>query len=570
MEQNGKCCLLVRVSTDAQSYDEQERQLYDMAIKDGFTPENIIPICEKESGIKSTEEERKGLITLKEQIYKGGVKCVYAWTIDRIGRKKKVLFSILEYLTERGIQLIIKEPSLKLLKEDCKTIDEGAETVFTLYAQLAETEMRNKSVRLQRGRIEKAREGKFGGGKIRFGYKVGERKKMEIEETEAELIKEIYNLYASGKYSIMTLATELNERGYNVRGKRLTTIFVNRVLLSTSYQGGTESVTKDGQTIKRSYPQIVSKELADRCKTIASANFSGDITKQNKQISLGAKLIKCPYCGNYLVHSNRAYKCVTTKDKTRGKECKNKTSMDANWLDALLWNYARAKEIEVILKDTTEKRKEYESRIKVNEQKINANQKYINEKIEEKRKRINNLYLDAEITEEEYNRRKERINNEKKDITEQITRLKEENNRMLSYISTESREERFFNIHRLTYNMVQTTDRKKLYEIVRNHVLNVSIVSRIWNGKKQHQIIIQGTDGTTDNYLYMAKSKVRNEYGQILKLFHLDGEDKAEPLYISKQTELTEESQLIDYTFSQFGGKERQKGEIEIISTEEH
>ena len=38
------------------------------------------------------------------------------------------------------IQLVIKNPSLRILKED-GSIDEAAETVFTLYAQLAENEM---------------------------------------------------------------------------------------------------------------------------------------------------------------------------------------------------------------------------------------------------------------------------------------------------------------------------------------------------------------------------------------------------------------------------------------------
>ena len=53
-----KAILLVRVSTKAQDFDEQEREIYNMAIKDGYLPECIIPVCEKESGIKLAEEER--------------------------------------------------------------------------------------------------------------------------------------------------------------------------------------------------------------------------------------------------------------------------------------------------------------------------------------------------------------------------------------------------------------------------------------------------------------------------------------------------------------------------------
>ena len=53
----GKAVLLVRVSTDRQSFDEQERQLFDMAIADGYSEDNLILIAEKESGRKLKEEE---------------------------------------------------------------------------------------------------------------------------------------------------------------------------------------------------------------------------------------------------------------------------------------------------------------------------------------------------------------------------------------------------------------------------------------------------------------------------------------------------------------------------------
>lgn len=39
-----KAILLVRVSTDRQDFDEQERELYDMALKDGFKENEILAI----------------------------------------------------------------------------------------------------------------------------------------------------------------------------------------------------------------------------------------------------------------------------------------------------------------------------------------------------------------------------------------------------------------------------------------------------------------------------------------------------------------------------------------------
>lgn len=44
-----KAILLVRVSTDRQEFDEQERIIYNQAIKDGYSDCDIIAIREKES-----------------------------------------------------------------------------------------------------------------------------------------------------------------------------------------------------------------------------------------------------------------------------------------------------------------------------------------------------------------------------------------------------------------------------------------------------------------------------------------------------------------------------------------
>ena len=186
-----KAILLVRVSTEKQNFDEQEKQLYDLAISDGFNDDNIIIIAEKESGIKLSEDERKGLNRLKEEIAKGGVSTVYVWEVSRIGRKKKVIFSIVELLQQNGIQLIVKEPSIRLLNPD-GSINEGAETILTLFAQMAESEMRNKQARYHRTKKANSLNGKWNGGKnVKFGYTLDADNYYIIDEETASIVREI-------------------------------------------------------------------------------------------------------------------------------------------------------------------------------------------------------------------------------------------------------------------------------------------------------------------------------------------------------------------------------------------
>ena len=93
-----KCILLVRVSTEAQTYDEQEKELVDLALHYGYSYNDIKAVAYKESAIKLKEEERAGLNEMKALIETGEYDCVFAWEISRIARKKKILFQRLIWI----------------------------------------------------------------------------------------------------------------------------------------------------------------------------------------------------------------------------------------------------------------------------------------------------------------------------------------------------------------------------------------------------------------------------------------------------------------------------------------
>lgn len=221
-----KCILLVRVSTEQQNFDKQKEEILNLALADGYARTDIEDISVKESGIKLAEEERLGLIEMKKKIETGEYNCVYAWEISRIARTKKVLFSIADYLEERKVQLIIKNPYLKMLKDD-GTRDESASMIFTIFAQIAESEMRLKKERFRRGREKLAQEGRFNGGNIPFGYRVDydNAKKIVIDENDAAVVRELFNLYESG-ISQPQLAKEFHRRG----NSKLTISFINNIV----------------------------------------------------------------------------------------------------------------------------------------------------------------------------------------------------------------------------------------------------------------------------------------------------------------------------------------------------
>ena len=76
-----KVILLVRVSTEQQSYNEQANDLIRKAKELGYNDSDMIIIAEKESGIKLKESERKGINEMKSHIEKGGVDRVLIWEL---------------------------------------------------------------------------------------------------------------------------------------------------------------------------------------------------------------------------------------------------------------------------------------------------------------------------------------------------------------------------------------------------------------------------------------------------------------------------------------------------------
>ena len=409
----GKAILLVRVSTDRQSFDEQEQQLFQLAIKDGYAEDNIIPICEKESGRKLKEDERKGLNRMKELIESdSSIEVVYSWEISRIARKKKILFSILEYLTDRKIQLIIKEPYLKLLNDD-GSINDAAETTFTLFAQLSESEMRNKDARFKRAKNEMKRNHQYRGGWLPIGYKK-ENGYIVVDEQQAELVRLVFNLYVEG-VSTYKMSKELEKRGYELKLSS-----IRHLLANENYYNGL-------------YPMIISKEIWDRkCEVARNNDKAADKSRSN--IYFAAKLIKCN-CGRcYIAYTSTAtYLCV---GKYHQNGCTNTKGISINAMDSLLWWVAKQEYSMFLANKSQETKQKLVEELDVWEQKLNALEK-LYQKIDTKLDNIAFLLSDAAITKEVYIARKAKIAAEKNAIDNDAINYQAEIDRINNILSTE-------------------------------------------------------------------------------------------------------------------------------------
>lgn len=386
-----KCILLVRVSTEAQSYEEQEKELYDLAHFYGYKDKDISSIATKESAIKLDEEERFGLNRMKELLETGEYDCVFAWEISRIARRKKILFSILEYLTTKGIQLIIKEPRIRLLKDD-KTIDEGAETIFTLYAQLAESEMRNKIARFSRAKKEGFNKGKYIGGKITLGYKVSEDGYWQIDEEGSKLVRLVFDMYISGEYSLTELGKELKSRGY-FKNLSVTNVKAEMygLLKNPIYRGI--------RTSNNIYPQIIDDDTWEKCRKKREENRT---RSKAKTPHLLTPLIRCSCGASYSVNLIDATYSCRVKHNAVEKGLLHSPDINVNVIESLAWYVALQELHEDMICKRNDAKETYEEEIRIYNQKIAYSRGILESTMQRRSDLDENYFVHGRFTKEKY------------------------------------------------------------------------------------------------------------------------------------------------------------------------
>lgn len=524
MKTTKKVIALIRTSTTKQEVESQKQELIDFIKSDGISEENIIVVGhEGASAIKVDEAYLKNLQTVYDLIDGGNVASVYAWAIDRIGRNEIQLFTFKDKLVSNSIQLVIKNPNLRLLNAD-GSVNAGVELAFSLFATMAKQEMEAKKARFARAKKRNCEQGRYNGGKIHYGYTVNEEGKIIINEEEAEVVKLLFELYASDEYSTTKLTKELQSRGYKMRGKAISLHFTTNMLKSTAFVGYTL-----WNNVKRIYPRVISDELFESVQNRLSANHKGEITKQVKHTHLATKLIICPTCGRHWFASNRSYTCIG--HKYHGQElqgyttCENSDSVSIEWVDIAAWYVAKSCEVNYIYNFTESKSEEAAKQIEVNNQKIQV----LNEKIDNidsRRKRIALMFINEEITAEEQAKQSAKLKQDVANYKAEIVALEEENKKLFN-LTQVSEEGMLIRMGRMPVSGIYENV-EEAYKITHRHIQKITVEPFTYNGKTQKIITITTVLGEVKKFLYVAKSKVKHN-NQPIKLY-IENNGEFEPL----------------------------------------
>ena len=530
-----KIILLVRVSTSKQDYEDQTNELIEYAKKDGYTLNDMEIIRDKESASKLSDEDRRGLTKMYAAINAPGnqIECIYCWELSRLSRKPETLWSIHRELLivkdrvkvkkDTGrINLKVKNPSISLL-DDSGQIENSSVTIFGLYVALCQSEISTRVDRTRRTKTSNALKGKYnGGGRIMFGYDVGEggyyipKTKLNENEnfSESVVVKTIFELYSTGKYGEYKLYRELVARGMDLKRGN-----IQQILKTKEYTG--EKIHARGIFFARQYPAIISRELFDICQKVRRNNITN--IDKSKHTYFAAKLIKCSNCGLTMIanKNNAVYRCENKFHVTRERKCNNGDTININVTDSLLWQIACKMEIDAILRFKLKDIEQWKNEIKDLQTKIDNSDKQLETIKMHKMKRY--LVDVPDATPEEQLAHairatrpdKQRIEQEKIDYQDEIDRL----NRLVSEAN-----ERYGldgaagSLGYLNFAIpkrnnikqeVENYDDKKRYEIIHKHIKQVSIV-KLPKSVKQINITFF-TVPPSATYFYAAKIKDRSK-----------------------------------------------------------
>lgn len=499
-----KVIAIIRTSTIQQEIESQKQEVLAMALADGYSEDEIVVIGKQgASAIKVDEAYKENM----DQVYNlidstSSIRAVYAWGIDRIGRNEEILMKFKNFLISKKIQLIVKEPSLRLLNED-GSVNTGIELAFSLFTTMAKQEMEQKKARFSRARSRNDSMGIYNGGYVPFGYKV-ENKQIIINEEDAKIVRLIFEELASGMYSCDGLARELQSRGILFKGKKLLYSNIKGIVKNSVYWG--EQKNKNGEI--RNIPPIINKELQAKVRAAISANNTSKTNAYVNRHLLGLRLMKCPHCGCHLSVAAKLYQCANHNrnyydSRKRFEKCPNRISIGVDNLDRLLWWAASNVHFVYLQKLKNQNTIELDSKIEILKQKIAQLKKQIVQ-IATRIDRVNDVYIDGDISREERDKRKASIITEKDTYTLQIRDFESEINNLELLKDGEVDGEYLFNNFK---QLILLQDKELKCKIVRKHIKNVILEkSEFPKYKRVLKITIQFFSHPDEQYLYLAKS----------------------------------------------------------------
>lgn len=313
-----------RVSTDSEeqlsSYEAQV-EFYTRYIK-GNPGWEFVDVYTDE-GISGTNiRKREGFNRMVNDALSGKIDLILTKSISRFARNTVDTLTTVRTLKDHKVEVYFE-------KENIYTLDAKGEVMLTIMGSLAQEESRSISENVTWGKRRSMEEGKFSlAYKCFLGYEKGEDGLPRIVEHEAEIIREIYQLFLGGS-TVRSIADHLTAKDIPTPAgkKKWSVSTIMSILQNEKYKGDallqktytadflTKKVKKNcGEVpqyyIENSHPAIIDAETFDLVQKEIERRRPHR-HQLHRSSPLNAKII-CGECGGFygrkVWHSNSKYR----------------------------------------------------------------------------------------------------------------------------------------------------------------------------------------------------------------------------------------------------------------------
>lgn len=302
-------CGYIRVSTAKQgeqgvSLQEQRSaiesyaQRYNLAISTWFE--------ERETAAKRGRPVFSDMIRL---LTEGRADGVIIHKIDRSARNLRDWADLGE-LIDRGIDVHFANESLDLHSR-------GGRLSADIQAVVAADYIRNLREETKKGIYGRLKQGIYP-LPAPIGYlNKGKGQPKEIDPQTAPLVRRAFELYATGRYTLITLGETLQQLGLRTtEGKRLSKNGLS-VMLNNPFYIGLMRLKGTGETFPGIHQPLIRKSLFDRVQVVLAGKAAGKI---GRHTFLFRRLLVCRLCGYAMTGEHQKghtyYRCHTTQCPT--------------------------------------------------------------------------------------------------------------------------------------------------------------------------------------------------------------------------------------------------------------
>ena len=121
--------------------------------------------------------------------------------------------------------------------DNINTLDEDSELRLSIMSSIAQDELRKLSSRVKFGHQQAIKDKVVLGNSRIFGYTKDEGR-LVIDEDQAQMVRELFELYASDEHSMKQIETLFWERGYrNSNGKKIAHTTMSNMIANPKYKG---------------------------------------------------------------------------------------------------------------------------------------------------------------------------------------------------------------------------------------------------------------------------------------------------------------------------------------------